>query len=413
MGTSNWQQIPFCIDALMKMEPHRVLDVGVGFGRWGMIVREFCDVWFSRVFRDDWKVELEGIEAFPRSITDYHRAFYNRIHLGDAAEVIPTLPGPWSVTIYGDVLEHFTPEKARELLNFSLDHSEYVIVNIPIGEEHPQGEAYGNVYERHLSSWHAHDFVPFGLVRQLLLKDYIGRDYGSFILSRSDPRNLRESLFSRNATYSNEPAPTLDGSLAHLASRVEERLREQSFALAFTRRSASYRLASRLRANPLMRFIRSLTAGSGDTLRVRPFPPPGGKVAILGVHSSHTEPGIPWDFIRSTGDFSAQPSEHGAHSQSLTGAQGFVEVRTSADPKVLVSSSAPGTRLEVSFNGRTETLTLPEGAGEVTIFPARTPMLPRPAQRPAAQIEATNPPGTVRIIGETARAAASEPVGAH
>jgi hypothetical protein len=96
-----------------------------------MIVREFCDVWFSRVFKDQWLVHLEGIEAFPKSITDYHRHFYNEIHLGDAAEVIPTLDGPWSVTIYGDVLEHFTKEKAHELLNLSLDRSDYVIVSTP------------------------------------------------------------------------------------------------------------------------------------------------------------------------------------------------------------------------------------------------------------------------------------------
>src|SRR3954447_7863014 len=113
----------------MKIAPSRVLDIGVGFGRWGIITREFCDVWFGRVFKDNWQVHLEGIEGFEKSITDYHRQFYNKIHIGDAAELIPQLDGPWSVTIYGDVLEHFTREKASELLNASLDKSDYVLVN--------------------------------------------------------------------------------------------------------------------------------------------------------------------------------------------------------------------------------------------------------------------------------------------
>jgi hypothetical protein len=291
LGTSNWQQIPFCIDALMKMAPRRVLDVGVGFGRWGMIVREFCDVWYSRIFQDQWEVELEGIEAFPKSITDYHREFYDKIHLGDAAELIPTLPGPWSVTIYGDVLEHFTKEKAHELLNISLDRSEYVVVNIPIGEEHPQGEAYGNVYERHLSSWQVSDFAPFGLVRHVLLKDYIGRDYGSFILSRTDPKDLKSSLFSKGAIYENAPTAAACGSL----EQVLDRIAEQSFELDFIKRSASYRLASSLRKAPIGKVARGLKSGAQNKLRIRPVDRPGAgpEIWVLSVHSAAHEPGIP------------------------------------------------------------------------------------------------------------------------
>ncbi len=138
MGTSNWQNIPYCVEILMKIAPKRVLDVGIGFGRWGMIVREFCDVWFQRVFPDQWAVHLEGIEAFPKSISDYHRTFYNRIHIGDAADLVGRQPGPWDVTIYGDVLEHFTKPVALRLIETSLENSAYVLLNIPLGEEHPQ-----------------------------------------------------------------------------------------------------------------------------------------------------------------------------------------------------------------------------------------------------------------------------------
>ena len=49
MGTSNWQNIPWCEQSIMQIEPERVHDIGVGFGRWRMILREFGDVWLQLV----------------------------------------------------------------------------------------------------------------------------------------------------------------------------------------------------------------------------------------------------------------------------------------------------------------------------------------------------------------------------
>lgn len=399
MGTSNWQQIPFCIDALMKIEPTRVLDVGVGFGRWGMIVREFCDVWFSRVFREDWKVRLEGIEAFPRSITDYHRAFYNEVHIGDAAALIPTLPGPYSVTIYGDVLEHFTKEKAHELLNLSLDRSDYVIVNIPIGEEHPQGEAYGNVYERHLSSWQPADFEPLGLVRHVLLKDYIERDYGSFVLSRTDPRRLRESLFSKHLNYPTtttaaaaagpeRDATASDATLDVVVARVKER----AFELDFIRRSASYRLATRLRANPLVRMLKSLAGGDRNVLTVRAAGAGGDapNAVVLSIHNTPMEPGVPWDFTTGEGVLTTERSSAAAYATAQRLGAGSIAARTGPDPKVRLATGPGATRVQVVFNGRTETISLRAAeAGEVTVYPARKPMVPPQAPIEAAPLGAS------------------------
>jgi hypothetical protein len=412
LGTSNWQQIPFCIDALMKIEPRRVLDVGVGFGRWGMIVREFCDVWFSRVFKDQWQVHLEGIEAFPKSITEYHRHFYNQIHLGDASEVIPTLEGPWSVTIYGDVLEHFTKARAHELLNLSLDRSDYVIVNIPIGEEHPQGEAYGNVYERHLSSWEPEDFVGFGLVRQALLQDYIGREYGSFILSRKDPRNLRAGLFSQGAVYAGTPAGGGDRELAQVSRRVQEKV----FEVEFIKRSASYRLAQRIKGNPLVRRIVDWKLGDRNLLTVRPLPLEGGQGAeawVLGVHARADEPAMPWDAVTTTAPFVAMASAASAHGSCRmhSGLGGELVVRTTEDPAVRFMAHVGSTRAAVTFNGRTEVVDLrsPHPV-DVIVYPGRTPMVqPRTTGVGGVVIEAS-PRERTRSV--TAEALKSEAVGA-
>lgn len=196
MGTSNWQNISYNIEILMKIAPERVLDVGVGFGRWGMIVREFCDVWFGRVMKSDWKVHIEGIEAFKENISEYHYAFYDHIHIGDAREVIFSLGNSWDVVIFGDVLEHFEREVAERILNWCLENSSYIMINIPLGSDWSQSDSYENPYERHLSTWTEEDFENSYLIRKAHFLDFAGRPFGVFVLSKSDPKGLRESLFS-------------------------------------------------------------------------------------------------------------------------------------------------------------------------------------------------------------------------
>jgi hypothetical protein len=198
MGTSNWQNIPFVIDALMKIAPTRVLDVGIGYGRWGMIVREFCELWFDRTSRKDWRIYIEGIEAFPDNIDEYHKYFYNKIVLEDFKNVCRGLDRSWDVVIFGDVLEHFEKATGTEFLAWALDSSKYTLINIPLGKDWPQDEKYENIYERHLSIWDVEDFAPFPVIRSELFHDFTNRKFGSFILSTTDPSNLTEGLFSRN-----------------------------------------------------------------------------------------------------------------------------------------------------------------------------------------------------------------------
>jgi len=45
MPTSNWQNISYNIDLIRKIKPQSILDVGVGFGRWGILLREFLELW--------------------------------------------------------------------------------------------------------------------------------------------------------------------------------------------------------------------------------------------------------------------------------------------------------------------------------------------------------------------------------
>ena len=191
MGTSNWQQIPFCVEALLAVEPMRVLDLGVGYGRWGMLVREFCEEWKGRAHRENWRVRLEGVEAFPKNVEEYHHFFYDWVHVGDAAALLARQQERWDLVIFGDVLQQWPKGAARATLDRALDLADYVLVNVPLGEGWGRGAVYGNPYERHRSAWGADELLALNPVRHALFQEYQGRDYGAFLLSREDPRALR------------------------------------------------------------------------------------------------------------------------------------------------------------------------------------------------------------------------------
>jgi len=245
-GTSSWQNIGYCVDVIRKVDPQTVLDVGAGFGRWGMLVREFCEVWHARYFPQDWALRVDAVEAFPRNICDYHRHFYNEIHVADAAEFLTPERCRYDLVILGDVLEHFPRETALRLLERCVAGARYVLVNIPLGLDYEQDAMYGNRFERHLSTWHVSDFTNRPELRHhRLFRDFRGRPFGSFVLSRQDPEGVAKGLFSQY-----EGAAS-DAEIAALAARMRV-LRRDSEELRAILGSRSWQLLSRLRRSPLL-----------------------------------------------------------------------------------------------------------------------------------------------------------------
>jgi hypothetical protein len=195
MGSSNWQHIPYMVELFRIIEPKKILDIGVGFGRWGIVAREFLDVWYGKVHPSDWSLIIDGIEAFEANIQDYQKHFYTNIFLGDAKEKIYDLDDDYDLIIFGDVLEHFTKEDGENLLKISLKKSRYVIVAVPIGENWEQDEMYGNIYERHLASWYVDEFKSFHCTQGKLFRDFIDRPHGVFLLSLNSPSIASDYIF--------------------------------------------------------------------------------------------------------------------------------------------------------------------------------------------------------------------------
>lgn len=165
MPSSRPNAIPTVVHLVRQLDPESILDVGVGFGKWGLLFREYSDIRASeddpaRYPRAGWKVRIEGIEGFPDYLTPVHEYVYDRIHRGLAQDVAPGL-GEYDVIHVGDMIEHLSKQDGLALLEtLHAKARKALIVSTPKFDTH-QHELVGNELERHLSLWSKRDFERF------------------------------------------------------------------------------------------------------------------------------------------------------------------------------------------------------------------------------------------------------------
>ena len=165
MPSSRPNTIPTVIHLLRQLKPKSILDVGVGFGKWGHLFREYTDILEAehepaRYQRKNWRVRIDGIEGHAAYLTPMHRFLYDHIHVGDAARLLRKLPR-YDLIFLGDIIEHFDKAAGLALLSDAFARAtKAVIVSTPKFETE-QENLCGNELERHRSLWSAKDFQRF------------------------------------------------------------------------------------------------------------------------------------------------------------------------------------------------------------------------------------------------------------
>jgi SAM-dependent methyltransferase len=147
MPTSYFSHIGLIIDIMIRLKPKSILDVGVGYGKFGMLAREFVD--YAHFQKRE--IKIDGIEIFAPYIQDGQRFYYDNIFNDDALKIIPSL-GRYDLILILDVLEHFSKANGERLLNECLKHGGHLIIVTPL-EMGIQEAVYGNKNERHLFQW--------------------------------------------------------------------------------------------------------------------------------------------------------------------------------------------------------------------------------------------------------------------
>jgi len=139
-----------------------VLDIGIGFGKFGFLAREYTDVLNRRYF--DWQTKIDGIEIFEEYITQLQKEIYDHIYIGNAIDILPTL-GRYDMIICSDMLEHLSEHDGTTLLDSIKDRCKFAMIATPITVLH-QGVLYNNEHERHVSAWSKETLSNWGEVFQ-------------------------------------------------------------------------------------------------------------------------------------------------------------------------------------------------------------------------------------------------------
>lgn len=168
------------IDVYLPTYPQKVLDIGVGFGKWGFLFREYGDIFRGNLKPENWKIEINGIEAFPNYKTPNYDYVYNNVIFDDILNVYQDQIG-YDFVFAGDVIEHLEKEDALKVINFLKNNNKIVVISIPLTDVWAQGEVFGNKYEEHKSVWFKEDFPDF---EQQIKTNPRGKPIGLFIYKK-------------------------------------------------------------------------------------------------------------------------------------------------------------------------------------------------------------------------------------
>ena len=157
MPSSDYRVINAVMPLYMASNPSTVLDIGVGFGKWGHLFREYGDIFRGRLERDEWQTIIHGVEIFDKYINDAQRAHYDKIIIADISKISGTLPN-YDFIYAGDVIEHLPKQVAKRVISDLQRKARRLVLSIPLGLDWPQGEVFGNDAEAHLSTWTVNDF---------------------------------------------------------------------------------------------------------------------------------------------------------------------------------------------------------------------------------------------------------------
>jgi len=167
MPTSWYQAISVILDKVLEENPESILDIGVGFGKYGVLLREAIDIPYYRYTKESWKIRIDGVEAFEYYKNPIHEYIYNEIYYQPIEKCIDSL-GKYDVIMMIDVLEHFEKETGKELLQKLVLHAnKAVIISTPVNPAR-QDQYMGNTFEAHKSKWFVNDFQYFDMQYSLI-----------------------------------------------------------------------------------------------------------------------------------------------------------------------------------------------------------------------------------------------------
>lgn len=146
--------------------PASVLDVGVGFGKWGFLLREYLDVWNTKQSLYDCRTtRIDGLEPFqPYQLGPGAANWWAYDHVYPITVqdwILQTKPSDpetdqapfrYDWIFMMDVLEHLPHDEGEKVVEGLRGRCDLLCLSTPINVR-AQGAIMGNELERHVATW--------------------------------------------------------------------------------------------------------------------------------------------------------------------------------------------------------------------------------------------------------------------
>lgn len=127
----------------------KVLDVGPGFGEYAMHIRDLIP-----------DMHITGVEVFEPYVERFAlKDKYDDLIVSDIEDYFDSSSDVFDLIIFGDVLEHFSNQRALRIFNKAKYRSKFVFVSVPLmcpekdwhaGYNQLEHEWQENIHEKHL-----------------------------------------------------------------------------------------------------------------------------------------------------------------------------------------------------------------------------------------------------------------------
>ena len=172
MPFSNAEQISPIMAEITRLNPSAILDVGCGLGLYGMLCRIHLDLYYDGAFYkkleglSPWNTRIEGIEGCKTYLPFIPSWAYDRIHAGNALDILPTLADKqYDLVLILAMIEHLSLEQGMELIAQLRRVSQAIILSVPKNWQEQQIEGYP--LETHRSHWTEQNLRDAGFTRFL------------------------------------------------------------------------------------------------------------------------------------------------------------------------------------------------------------------------------------------------------
>lgn len=167
MPTSSPKLIDDVVMTVSRVSPKTILDVGCGYGKYGVLLREVLELWCPEPkFPTAGRIKIDAVEINSSYITQLTHEIYDEVYQADIMNVIDNLP-KYDLILMVELIEHLSIEDGKELIRKAKEKCGMVVIVTP-ANPHGRSIELGNPTDEATCFWSEEDFEEFGASVRLI-----------------------------------------------------------------------------------------------------------------------------------------------------------------------------------------------------------------------------------------------------